>query len=170
MQHNVLVTYATRYGSTSDVAEGVAEVLREHFGVHTIVSNVKDVNNIEAYDTVILGSSIFADRWLPEADRFLQRFQSELETNRKVAFFITCMTVEKEPKESARKITTYVADLHRHAIKPDVIGVFGGKIDHSLLTEMEQYMTVIKRLPDGDQRDWSQIREWAVMAGEKLFA
>ncbi|MBA7710139.1 hypothetical protein ES703_119071 [subsurface metagenome] len=59
----VLVTYASKYGSTAEVAEKVAEILRSK-GLEVDLSRAKAVADISSYDAVILGSPFRAFRWL----------------------------------------------------------------------------------------------------------
>ena len=69
--HKILIAYASKFGSTGEVAEAIGEVLcQEGNTVETKwVKNVKDLNN---YDAVIIGSAIRYDKWMSEAKEFVK--------------------------------------------------------------------------------------------------
>jgi menaquinone-dependent protoporphyrinogen IX oxidase len=69
---SVLVTYATRYGSTQEVAEAVADTLRLH-GLVVDVAHMTDVLSLEGYDAVVLGAAIYMFRLHKDARHFLAR-------------------------------------------------------------------------------------------------
>lgn len=163
----LIVTYATRYGSTADVAEGMAEVIREQHAVHVDVMPTTHVRDLRPYSGVVVGSSIINDRWLPEADDFIERFHTPLKQV-PVAFFITCGSLQKGT-EAERIVVRYVQELQQHPVTPTHIGVFGGEIDFNALSSVEKYVTHIKHLPSGDHRNWEAIREWGIYTGRVLL-
>src|SRR5665648_484330 len=58
----ILVAVASRHGSTREIGEAVAEVLRDSgFGVD--VADPDDVESIDPYQAVMLGSSVYVGRW-----------------------------------------------------------------------------------------------------------
>jgi menaquinone-dependent protoporphyrinogen oxidase len=75
----LLVIYATRHGSTQGVAERICVRLRE-CGAGAEVRPAEDAEllDIEGYDPVVLGSPVYSQRWLPEADRFVEAHAVEL--------------------------------------------------------------------------------------------
>src|SRR2546421_11220930 len=64
--NKILVTFATRAGSTYQVAARVAEVLRAG-GATVEVKPVAAVHEMKDYDAVVIGSAIRMGQWLPEA-------------------------------------------------------------------------------------------------------
>jgi hypothetical protein len=66
---NVLVAYASAHGSTKGVAERIAARLGLA-GARVDVRSVDEVDDLEAYDTVVLGSSVYGQRWIPTATQF----------------------------------------------------------------------------------------------------
>src|SRR5688572_25920553 len=72
----ILVAYATRHDGTAQIAQVLASVLREQEdgeGKPTVeVLVVDDVDDLEAYDAVVLGSAVYADRWLHASRHFAQ--------------------------------------------------------------------------------------------------
>jgi len=62
--NNILTTYATRAGSTFEVAEQIAEILRTT-GASVKVKPVPAVHEMKDYDAVVIGSPIRMSQWLP---------------------------------------------------------------------------------------------------------
>jgi menaquinone-dependent protoporphyrinogen oxidase len=54
----VLVTYASKHGSTKEIAERIAATLRRS-GIETDLQPVEAVRDVEPYAAVVLGSAIY---------------------------------------------------------------------------------------------------------------
>ena len=78
MSNSILVAYATRYGSTQEVAERIAATLRES-GLMVDVQPVKQVRTLDGYRAVVLGAPLYIGSWLKDAQRFLTQHQPTLE-------------------------------------------------------------------------------------------
>src|SRR6266704_4046397 len=63
---NVLVTAATKYGATGEIARALGEVLTER-GLDVRVIAPEQVEEIDGYDAVVLGSAVYAGHWLKPA-------------------------------------------------------------------------------------------------------
>src|SRR3712207_4340232 len=64
----VLVTAATRHGSTQEIAQAIAAGL-ERRGVGCDCRAVGEVHGLDGYDAVVLGSGVYMGHWLDEAHR-----------------------------------------------------------------------------------------------------
>jgi menaquinone-dependent protoporphyrinogen oxidase len=64
----VLVAYATRYGSTQEVAETVATMLRVR-GLEVDIQPMQEVRTLEGYRAVVLGAPLYVGRWHKDAQR-----------------------------------------------------------------------------------------------------
>ena len=67
----ILITYATKYGSTAEIAEKIDTVLREA-GLQTELLPVKQGKDLAPSTAVILGSAVYIGRWRKEAVQFLE--------------------------------------------------------------------------------------------------
>ena len=163
--HKILIAYASKFGTTGEVAEAIGEVLCQ--AGNTVetkwVKNVKDLNN---YDAVIIGSPIRYSRWMPEAKKFVKANQKILQ-QLPVVYFFTCLFLHKlntkgdlEAKEFSDKLQALVPQ-----VKPVSIGGFAGVLDYSNMCFFSRLMlkafTYIKGVGEGDCRDWDAIRSWA---------
>ena len=85
MSASILVAYATKYGSTQEVAETIAAALRE--GGQTVdCQPAKEVRSLDGYGAVVLGAPLYMFRWHKDAKNFLSRHRQAL-TARPVAVF-----------------------------------------------------------------------------------
>jgi menaquinone-dependent protoporphyrinogen oxidase len=155
----VLVGYATRYGSTQEVAEAVAETLREG-GLTVELEPLRDVRTLEGYDAVVLGASLYMYRWHKDARRFLSRHRKALE-ERPVAVFalgpVHDPHDEEEWQDSRAQLDRALAKYSW--FKPIAVEVFGGKFDPALLRFPLNLFA--GKEPASDIRDWVAIRTWA---------
>ena len=76
MSH-VLVAYASKHGSTAGLAQAIAKTLDDN-GLRVTCVEASDVESLDPFDAVILGSAVYARRWRVEARRFLRRYAHEL--------------------------------------------------------------------------------------------
>jgi menaquinone-dependent protoporphyrinogen oxidase len=76
---NILVAYASKYGSTAEIAEKIGEALRkEKLEVSVLATN--EVRDVSKYDAVIVGSGVYAGHWLKDAVTFLENNEKGLAT------------------------------------------------------------------------------------------
>ena len=152
----ILVTYASKHGSTEEIAERIAATLRRS-GIDTDLQPVDIVRDIEPYTAVVLGSAIYYGSWLKEAREFAHRYETALAA-RPVWLFasgplgVEVKDAEPQPKEFAE---------FQQSVKPRDPRVFFGALDHSQLSFTERMVTKGVRAPEGDFRDWKAIEEWA---------
>ena len=60
----VLVAFASRHGSTREIAEGIAQELRAS-GHSVAVRPVDAVQGIERYEAAVIGGAVYMGDWLP---------------------------------------------------------------------------------------------------------
>jgi len=160
---NILIAYASRLGSTAEVAHAIADE------IGAVARWIGDVDSLAAYDAAIIGSAIRYDKWLPEATDFVDAHNTALQSM-PVAMFLTCLTLShKSPKalqQAARYADSIAATLpHTRA---DDIGQFAGVLDYSKMPRRARLLArlifALLRVPEGDYRDWQAIRAWAKTA------
>ena len=82
---SILLAYASRFGSTQEVAETIAASLRQA-GLNVDIQPMQEVKSLDRYDAVVLGAAIYNARWHANAHLFLSQNQESL-TQRPVAIF-----------------------------------------------------------------------------------
>ena len=165
----ILVAYATRAGSTVDVAEKIGEALRAN-GATVDVRAVKDVHDVNGYAAVVVGSAIRMSNWLPEAVEFVKKNQAQLR-QMPIAFF-TCHRLNTGDDATSRQAREAYTAPVRQIVTPKTEAFFSGVLDHSTLNFLDrtlaQAVEKSTHTPAGDFRDWDAIREWAQTILPKL--
>jgi menaquinone-dependent protoporphyrinogen oxidase len=154
----VLVAYATRAGSTAEVAERVAQRLCAA-GLSAEAKPVDEVTDLTAYDAAVLGSGIYYGTWLGSMTAFVQAEAERLQRI-PVAFFTLHMLNLGDTPEAQDKRAQYTAAA-RAAVSPVEEAFFAGRVDPSRLNLIERIAVRVVGSPVGDQRDWSRIEAWA---------
>lgn len=166
MNDKILVTYATRYGSTQEVAEAVAATLREG-GLAVDIQLMREVRTLAGYSAVVLGAPLFMFRWHKDALGFLSRHRKAL-TERPVAVFALGPTHdphdEKEWQDSRAQLDRELAKFPWFT--PVALEMFGGKYDPAYLRFPINMLA--GKEPASDIRDWTAIRAWANNLPTKL--
>ncbi len=162
MNTRILVTYASMFGSTAEIAQVLGAALRD---AHTVVDvrPVIDVNDVGPYHAVVIGSAIYNGQWLPEAVQFVHIHEATL-CRLPVAYFAACMLLHRDTSRHRRVVATYL-DAVRHVaprVEPVTIAMFAGKLRYRNLPLLERLLFACKaHLSWGDFRDWSAIGAWA---------
>jgi menaquinone-dependent protoporphyrinogen oxidase len=159
MSASILVGYATRYGSTQEVAEAIAATLRER-GLAVDIGPMRDVRTLDQYHAVVLGAPLYMFHWHKDALHFLARHRVAL-TQRPVAIFALgpFHADEKEFQGAREQLDKELAQFPWLA--PRAIAIFGGKFDPEKLSFPHNLLPALKNMPASDVRDWTAIRAWA---------
>ncbi|WP_332450289.1 flavodoxin domain-containing protein [Methanoculleus sp.] len=165
MADRILVAYATRYGSTAEVAGAIGEELRKA-GVAVDVRPVNDLEDLSPYRAAIIGSPIYMGKWLPESQVFIERNQQILRTI-PVAYFAVGLTVSDGGPETLRNAEASM-DQVRMLVNPVEIGIFPGKLESDRLSFSDRTITKLIRAKTGDFRNWEAVRAWAQTVREKI--
>jgi len=164
----VLVGYATRYGSTREVAEAITDVLREG-GLDVDLRQLREVKSLAEYQAVVIGAAFYIFKWHKDALKFLDRFQKPL-AEMPVALFALGPTEEPKDEKAAAEVNAQMDRLQsQHAwLKPVAQKLFGGKMDPATMTF--PWNIFMKAMPVSDMRDWQAIRAWASEVRDHLIA
>jgi menaquinone-dependent protoporphyrinogen oxidase len=164
MSASILVTYATRYGSTQEVADAVAAALREG-GLGVDVQPVRAVRTLEGYGVVVLGAPLYIGRWQKGTHSFLARHRKALR-QQPVAIF-TLGPIREDEKQWRMVRAQLEKELAKHPwLSPLAVELFGGKYDPAMLRFPDNVIatspgTPLYQTPASDLRDWAAIRAWA---------
>lgn len=163
MNEKVLVTYASRTGSTVGVAEAIGKTLAEK-GIQVEVLDMKEVKDLAPYRAVVAGSAIQGNQWLPEAMQFLHKHRAEL-AKRPVAVFMVCMTLAIGGGKYRKEAAEFMQPV-RSLVRPESEGLFAGVLDIKKVPAFSDRLkfrisVILGVWKEGDHRDWNAIREWA---------
>lgn len=163
----VLVAYASRGGASRGVAERIAARLRER-PVRVELAPVHAAGSIRAYDAVVVGSAVYDQRWLPEAEEFV-RVNLGLLAARPVWLFsvgsfgdrkrIIGPLMKREPKG--------IGDVLA-AVRPRGYRVFAGVIERHQWPFFSRLFFRALGGRFGDNRHWHDIDAWAEEIAQAL--
>jgi menaquinone-dependent protoporphyrinogen oxidase len=165
---NVLVAYASKRGSTAEIARAVADTLQE-YGLNVDCAEAGEVDSIEPYDAVVLGSAVYIKRWRGDARHFLRKHNKQL-SRRPLWVFSSGPVGEAkgEVDQSWLEPPKIIEEVVRLGARGHV--VFGGRLPLNPRGPMEH--ALVKNTPPEyrDRRDWSEIRAWAAGIASELGA
>ncbi len=127
---------------------------------------VEDVKRLNAYQAVVLGSGIRVGKWYSEARDFIDDHLQEL-TRVPVAYFAVCASLMEDTPEKRKEASAYLQEP-RAKLKPVDEGLFAGAIDYSKLSFFARMAGKMAKMPEGDYRNWSAIRQWAAGLKQKF--
>lgn len=159
MEPVVLLTYATRSGSTEEVAQAVAQTLREN-SVAAEIQPIQSVHSLEPYAAVVLGVPLYMTRFHKDARRFLAANHSAL-MKVPVALFVLG-PVQKDEKDWTGAQKQLEKELAKFSwLSPVSQKIVGGRFDPSKLGFPFRLIPALRKMPASDVRDWTAIRAWA---------
>jgi menaquinone-dependent protoporphyrinogen oxidase len=168
MEKNILVTYASKYGATKEIAQKIGEVLRQA-GLQVDLLPVGGVRDLNRYGAVIFGSAVYVGKWPKEAVQFLQANTQTL-ADKAVWLFSSGPTGEGDPVElvEGQRLPVILQPVVDR-IQPRDIAVFHGYIDPDKINFIEKWAikSLVKK-PFGDFRDWNSITAWATSIAKTL--
>ena len=156
----LLIAYASKHGSTLDVAETIGAAIRET-GVRVSLREAARVEDLEEHDAVVLGAPIYMGRWHRDAHRFLRRHAGALAAKPYAVFALGPLHDDEAEWTKAREV---LAAALEGRPAPVAVEVFGGRIDPAELR------FPFSRMPAGDVRDWKAIDAWALRLPALLAA
>ena len=168
----ILVAFATRYGSTKEVAEAVAATLSEQ-GLAAKVRPAREVRSLDGYGAVVLGAPLYMGSLLKDARSFLERNQSALHETPLAVFVLGPISAAEGVEGSRGQLDKELAKMPW--LEPVAEQVFVGKYDPSRLAFKHKLIaglpaSPLHGLPARDDRDWEAIRDWARGIGATLEA
>lgn len=164
---DILVIYASVFGSTQEIADRVAGLLRMT-GHRVHIRSAEDVRSISAYQVIIAGSAIHHGHWLSSATTF-RRANREALTGKPIWLFSVSTlgdtdsafrpfvatrlrAMRKEPPEVTEFRTIAQVKDHRN---------FAGVVESAHWPLFGRTVFRVCGGRCGDHRDWSDVESWA---------
>jgi menaquinone-dependent protoporphyrinogen oxidase len=164
----VLVAFATRFGSTREIASAIAaELISE--GMDATAAEATSALNPDDYDAFVIGSPLYGNKWMGAAGMFAA-ITSERINGKPVALFsIGTLSVGNEQAGQAEH-DAFIGKLREVAPKLNVVSdaLFTGYFDRA---NLPWYLRIIDRFaptPQGDHRNWPAIHAWAKSVASKF--
>jgi menaquinone-dependent protoporphyrinogen oxidase len=156
----VLVAYASKLGSTAEIAETIAHALRDG-GHHAVAVPARDVTSLDGYDAVVLGSALYAAYWQRDAHRFVDRFRAELKA--RPLWLFSGGPLDRRLARADQPITPHGAEITA-GLGARGHHTFGGRLSPAAPVAPQ----VLQTHRFGDFRDWQRIVEYGYRIGREL--
>jgi menaquinone-dependent protoporphyrinogen IX oxidase len=152
----IAIIYLSQAGSTKEVAERIADVLKplHEVSLHALVPAM----DLGDYDVVIVGAPINGMQWKLEATNFIKDHGEQLQS-KKVALFALGLMAYQGRKFFQTKDQTSLNQVSQE-VKAIDKAIFGGVSSSPLPTPMRILFGISKDAPN-DQRNWDHIEDWA---------
>jgi menaquinone-dependent protoporphyrinogen oxidase len=150
----VLVAYATKHGSTREIGEAIAAVLRDE-GLDGEARPAADGRGPTGFGAVVLGSGLYSATWLREANRFVRVHRAALDAV--PVWLFSSGPLDHSAEYAEIPMTKNVVE----AIDGLIIRghrTFGGRLRED---SPEVAAGILATHHAGDFRDWAAIRSWA---------
>lgn len=165
--NNILIAYASRAGTTGEVAEVIGQVLCEA-GAAVDVRQTKDVTDLSAYQAVVLGSAIYMGSWMADAINFVNNHRAALSQIPLATFTVSMLMVDR-PEEYQQLIAKHFTESEQQPrLQPVSNSIFAGRIEYNRLSFFYRSIAQMMKAKEEDRRDWSAIRSWAQTVASQL--
>ncbi|MDV2476756.1 flavodoxin [Rhodococcus zopfii] len=151
----ILVSAASRHGSTAEIATALGAALRDR-GALVDVVEPHDVGDVTDYDAVVLGSAVYRGRWLRPAREFVDAHVAEL--RRRPVFLFSSGPIADQDWPVNNPYDVFNV---RHRTGAREHRMFAGKLDPEALSVGERMHVRMSGGRAGDFRDWDAVGGWA---------
>jgi menaquinone-dependent protoporphyrinogen oxidase len=172
----VLVAYATRYGSTEEIARFIAERLCAE-GLQATAESVDSASDPQMYDGFVVGSAVYMGHWLKSALNFVNENADVLA--RKPTWLFSSGPLGPESTKAHDDTGAGSAEPEelpalRETVRPQDHAVFDGVLAPKRLSLGHKAIRLMPAgrslLPEGDFRQWPAIEAWAAAIAGQLKA
>ena len=171
---SILVVYASKHGSTGEIAQRIAQSLRAA-GQHADARPVQEVGNLGGYEGFVVGSAVYSTHWLKDAATFVRR-NRDLLAQKPVWLFssgpLGTEAIDAKGVDLRRAAEPKELSELQQAIHPREHRVFFGALYPGRLSYAEWLLRKLPAaqvmLPEGDFRDWDEIQQWAQGIAQEL--
>jgi menaquinone-dependent protoporphyrinogen oxidase len=166
----VLVVVASRHGSTAEIGAALARAIGgcdagRAAGLEAVGVPVEQRPDPSGWDAVVLGSAVYAGRWLEPAREYAAGHAGILRTRPTWLFSSGPIGEPPFPPDEPHDIAplSQLIGARGHA-------VFPGRLEKERLSFGERAMVTAMRAPVGDFRDWAAVESWGAAVASEIGA
>jgi menaquinone-dependent protoporphyrinogen oxidase len=153
-----LVAYATKTGTTAEVAVEIGKAL-EAAGWSVDIKKLAEVSGLGGYSAAVIGAPINGMSWLPEAKAFVAANAAALGAMPVACFYLSYIAFAGG-RETWKRTIKKGMDGIAASIDARSLGAFGGRLPGPL-PGFARFLFGTERGAPLDKRDWDAIRSWA---------
>jgi menaquinone-dependent protoporphyrinogen oxidase len=158
MDSRILVAYATRSGSTAEIAQAIGEELTKA-GFTVNVAEIKAVSMLAGYTAVVIGGPLYMGSVDGAVGKFVKNNREQL-LKLPVAAFVVGLA-PKNPDPGAVEMAMAALKKSLEPLAPESSVLFAGKLDPAKVNFVMRKFLEMAKIPAGDFRDWDTIAAWA---------
>lgn len=158
----VLVTVGSKHGSSEEIGAAVRSAIADA-GVEAVQLPPEQVTSLEGYDAVVIGSGVYAGRWVGAARDLVDRHADELRQRPVWIFSSGPLGEPPKPDESPPDGVAAAEKVGAREHK-----IFAGSLDRAKLGIAERAVIGMVRAPYGDFRSWPEITAWGTRIASEL--
>ncbi|MDO9036157.1 MAG: flavodoxin domain-containing protein [Methanoregula sp.] len=158
MSARILLAYATRNGSTAEIAQVIGRELTNN-GHAVDVTDIKMVSTLAGYSAIIIGGPLYMGSVDGAVERFVGNNREQL-LKLPVAAFVVGLA-PKNPDPGAVEAAMAAMRKSLGPVTPVSSVLFAGKLDPSKVNFVMRKFLEMAKIPAGDFRDWDAIAAWA---------
>ncbi len=171
----ILILYSTTDGHTVEICNRIGQAV-EALGDDVELIDVKTDPQLAAdsFDKIVIGASIRYGKHQPLVNEFIKKHQGILESHPNAFFSVN--VVARKPEKNTPETNPYLQKfLQKIDWKPQLLGVFAGRIDYPSLGFMDKHMIrLIMWITKGptdptltvEFTDWSKVEEFGRKVSE----
>ncbi len=153
----VLIAYATKTGSTGEVAARIGKVLAGK-GFAVEVKALEQVQSLSSFDALVVGAPVNGMHWRPDALDFIKRNRDALQ-KKPVAYFLLSVALTGQGTFFKKRVLGLFGPAIAE-VQPIKTGFFPGV----MAAEPPFILRLVFGLKKGapkDGRNWDDIEKWA---------
>jgi menaquinone-dependent protoporphyrinogen oxidase len=165
MDARILVAYATRNGSTAEIAQAIGKELTTA-GINVDVTEIKTISTLTGYTAVVIGGPLYMGSLDSAVGKFVGKNREQLQKLPVAAFIVGLAPMSPDP----HAVETAMASLKKslEPVTPVASVLFAGKLDPAKVNFVMRKFLEMAKIPAGDFRDWDAIALWARDLPEKM--
>ncbi|MCX6690263.1 MAG: flavodoxin [Methanoregula sp.] len=158
MSGRILVAYASKNGSTAEIAQAIGKELQSA-GKTVDVIEMKTVRTLAGYDAIVIGAPLYMGSVIGDMGKFTGHYCSELAKVPVAAFVVG--VAPKDPKPGAIEAAMGALTKALGQVTPVASVLFAGKLDPAKVNFVMRKFMEMAKIPTGDFRDGDAIAVWA---------
>ncbi|WP_421723028.1 flavodoxin domain-containing protein [Bauldia sp.] len=163
----ILIGYASKYGSTQEIAERIAARLVDK-GLEIEIRRLDREVDVTAYDAAVIGSAVYSGSWMENAVEFARKNRGKLATLPVWLYTVGRLSAQRGVMGKIEWPSAKEAEELSAVIHPRDSVFFAGAIFEDKLPFVVRTIFAGLGGQYGDFRDWDEIDVWADGIAEAL--